>query len=199
MKTSEQINALYSGLPRLLIESAFGMMVLSAICSYGPIQNRMISHIPVLTGLINTAGMVVIYYAFLRGMKELTHPLSALWWIAIGMNLLGFVFFCLGESAHGLSAASATLLPLIYLPLGILLLVWYRGRLGNVGMWMIIRILVVNLVPVLFYVTGLVEFKWGLFVMELITISADLWYAWVLRRVLVLSHEGDPQTAAVAR
>ncbi|MBQ7611280.1 MAG: hypothetical protein IJU74_09295 [Bacteroidales bacterium] len=90
----------------------------------------MISNIPALTGLINTAGMVVIYYAFLRGMKELIHPLSALWWIAIGINLLGFVFFCLGEAAHGLSAASATLLPLIYLPLGILLLVWYRGRLG---------------------------------------------------------------------
>ena len=109
MKTSEQINSLHSGLPRILIESAFGMMVLSAMCSYGTIQNWMISHIPVLTGLINTAGMVVIYYAFLRGMKELTHPLSALWWIAIGMNLLGFVFFCLGESAHGLSAAAAYL------------------------------------------------------------------------------------------
>ena len=64
-------------------------------------------------------------------------------------------------------------------------MIWYRGRLGKVGQWMIIRILVVNLVPVLFYVTGLFEFSWGLIIMELITISADIWYAWVLRKVLV--------------
>ena len=36
-------------------------------------------------------------------------------------------------------------------------------------------------------------------VISVITISADLWYAWVLRRVLVLSHEGDPQTAVAGR
>lgn len=185
MKTSTQINSLHSGLPRMLIEFAFALMVLSAVCTYGPVQSWMISHIPILTGLLNTAGMVVMYYAMLRGMKGLPHPLTALWWIAIGMNLLGFVFFCLGEPAHGLSAAFATLLPLIYLPLGILLLIWYRGYLGNVGMWMTLRILIVNLIPVLFYVTGLLEFRWGLIAMEVITISADLLYAWALRRVLV--------------
>lgn len=69
MKTSTQINSLRSGLPRLLIEFAFALMVLSAVCTYGPIQNWMISHIPILTGLLNTAGMVVMYYATLRGMK----------------------------------------------------------------------------------------------------------------------------------
>ena len=185
MKNSAHIRVLHSGLPRILIESAFAMMVVSAVCSYVPVQNWMISHVPILNGVINTVGMIVMYYAMLRGMKGLPHPLTALWWIAIGMNLLGFVFLCLGEAAHGLSAVSATLLPLIYLPLGILLLVWYRGRLGNVGMWMIIRILVVNLVPVLFFVTGLIKTQWGLVVMDIITISADLLYAWALRRVLV--------------
>ena len=64
-------------------------------------------------------------------------------------------------------------------------MVWYRGRLGKVGQWMIIRILVVNLVPVLFYVVGLLESSWGLIIMEIITISVDIWYAWVLRKVLV--------------
>lgn len=101
------------------------------------------------------------------------------------MNLLGFVLFCLGERAQGLSAITATLLPLIYLPLGILLLVWHRGNLGNTGMWMIVRILVVNLVPVFFYILGLIESKWGLIAMDLITISIEILYAWVLRRLLV--------------
>lgn len=69
MKTSTQINSLHSGLPRMLIEFAFALMVLSAVCTYGPVQSWMISHIPILTGLLNTAGMVVMYYAMLRGMK----------------------------------------------------------------------------------------------------------------------------------
>lgn len=185
MKKQLQIDSLQSGLPRYVIEIAFAVMVLSAICSYGPVNSWMCSHIPVVTGLVHTVGMVVIYYAFLRGMKGLTHPLTALWWIAIGVNLFDFVIFCLGDSMSGLSAVTAAALPLIYIPLGAFLLVWYRGRLGKAGFWMIIRILVVNLVPVLFYVTGLTECSWGLAVMEIITISVEIWFAWVLRSVLV--------------
>jgi hypothetical protein len=185
MKNQVQINSLSSGLPRAVIEAAFIVMVMSAVCSYSPVYNWMFSHIPIVLGLVNTVGMVVMYFGILRGMKGLPHPLTVLWWIAIGMNLLDFVIFCLGETAYDLSAVTATALPLVYLPLGCLLMIWYRGRLGKVGQWMIIRILVVNLVPVLFYVTGLFEFSWGLIIMELITISADIWYAWVLRKVLV--------------
>ena len=185
MKSPLHIDTLHSGLPRFLIESAFVVMVLAAICSYSPVHNWLLSHASLFLALLNTAGMVVMYYALLRGMKELAHPLTVLWWIAIGLNLLDFVLLCLGDAAWGFSAACATALPLIYLPLGILLLVWYRGRLGQVGLWMILRILIVNLVPVLFYMAGLLKFGWGLIAMEIITISADLWYAWTLRRVLV--------------
>ncbi|MBQ6761617.1 MAG: hypothetical protein IJP49_02590 [Bacteroidales bacterium] len=185
MNKQLQIDSLQSGLPRPVIEAAFVIMVLSAICTYGPVNTWMSSHIPVVAGLVHTVGMVVIYYAFLRGMKGLPHPLTVLWWIAIGLNLCDFVILCLGESMAGLSAATATALPLIYIPLGAFLLVWYRGRLGNAGFWMIVRILVVNLVPVLFYVTGLLESAWGLAVMEMITISVEIWFAWTLRRVLV--------------
>ena len=75
-------------------------------------------------------------------------------------------------------------MPLVYLPLGILIYIWYQGRLGQVGLWMVLRILIINLVPVLFYVAGLLDRSWGLLTMEVITIAAELWYAWVLRRVL---------------
>lgn len=185
MNKQLQVDSLQSGLPRPVIESAFAVMVLSAICSYVPVNNWMYSHIPVVLGLIHTAGDAVIYYAFLRGMKGLAHPLTALWWIAIVVNLFDFVIFCLGESMHSLSAATATALPFIYIPLGTLLLVWYRGRLGKAGMWMIIRILVTILVPVLFYVIGLLESSWGRAVMEIVTISVEIWYVWILRSVLV--------------
>ena len=75
--------------------------------------------------------------------------------------------------------------PLVYIPLGILIYIWYRGRLGQVGLWMVIRILAVILIPVLFYITGLIEHSWGVVLMEVLTIGVDIYYAWVLRRVLV--------------
>ena len=131
MNKQLQIDSLQSGLPRPVIEAAFVIMVLSAICTYGPVNTWMSSHIPVVAGLVHTVGMVVIYYAFLRGMKGLPHPLTVLWWIAIGLNLCDFVILCLGESMAGLSAATATALPLIYIPLGAFLLVWYRGLLDD--------------------------------------------------------------------
>lgn len=184
MKNRTRIDSLHSGFPPLVIETAFVIMVLAAICSYGTFQSWLYQHVPVLLGLLNTVGMVTLYLAILRGMKPLPHPLTVLWWIAIGVNLLDFVIFCLGDAAHGIAAVSATALPLVYLPLGILIYIWYQGRLGKVGLWMVLRILIINLVPVLFFVTGLLDHSWGLIAMEVITIAADLWYAWVLRRVL---------------
>ena len=179
-----QTVSLHSGIPRFVIDAAFAIMVLAAICSYGSIQEWMYQRVPILLGLLNTVGMVTLYFAIKRGMKSLPHPFTVLWWVVIGVNLLDFVVYCLGDAAHGVAAATATVLPLIYLPLGILIVVWYRGRLGQVGLWMALRILIVNLVPVLFYVTGLLDSTWGILGMEIITIGTDIWYAWVRRRVL---------------
>lgn len=184
MNNKTQIDTLASGFPRAVLDGAFVIMVLAAICSYHTISEWMMAHAPVLNAVLSTLGMVVIYYACMRGMKGLPHPLTWLWWAAIGLNLLGFVLTCFGDALHAVNAATATLLPLVYLPLGILILVWYRGRLGKAGIWMVIRILVVNLVPVLFYMAGLLDTSWGLVLMEVITIGTDLWYAWTLRRVL---------------
>lgn len=184
MKNKTQIDVLQSGLPRWILDSAFVIMILAALCSQNTVYEWLMVHAPVLNAILTTIGMVVIYYAFMRGMKELPHPLTWLWWALIGLNIVGFVLSCLGDRLHAVNAATATLLPLVYLPLGILIFVWYRGRLGTAGLWMVIRILVVNLVPVLFYMAGILEPNWGLWVMEVITIGVDLWYAWTLRRVL---------------
>lgn len=184
MKTTTQIDSIRSGMPRVVLDASFIVMVLAALCSHHVVSEWMMVHAPVLNAFLTTTGMVVIYYACMRGMKGLPHPLRWLWWAVIGLNLLGFVLSCLGDKLHALNAGTATLLPLVYLPLGTLIFVWYRGRLGSVGLWMVIRILVVNLVPVLFYMAGILETGWGLWVMEVITIGVDLWYAWTLRRVL---------------
>ena len=184
MKEKTRIDSLESGLPHLVLNSAFVIMVLAALCSYHTVNEWLLAHAPLLNAVLTTLGMVVIYYACLRGMKPLPHPLTWLWWAAIGLNLAGFVLSCFGEALHAVNAAAATALPLVYLPLGILLFVWYRGQLASAGLWMVIRILVVNLVPVFFYMAGLLDTTWGLIVMEVVTICVDIWYAWTLRRVL---------------
>ena len=184
MVSKTQIDVIQSGMSRIVLDSSFIVMVLAALCSHHTISEWMMVHFPVLNALLTTIGMVVIYYACMRGMKRLSHPLSWLWWAVIGLNILGFVLSCLGDKLHAVNAGTATLLPIVYLPLGVLIYVWYRGRLGSVGLWMVIRILVVNLVPVLFYMSGFLETDWGFWMMEVITIGVDLWYAWTLRRVL---------------
>ena len=185
MKNRTKRDSLSCGIPRGVIEAAFWIMIAAAICSWHSVNDWMLAHIPVVLGLVNTVGMVIMYYGFMRGMKPLEHPLTVLWWIAIGLNLADFVLFCFGDAAHEISAITSTALPLVYLPLGILIYVWYRGHLGQAGLWMVIRILVVNLVPVLFYLAGLLDLSWGLILMEVLTIGADICYAWALRRVLV--------------
>lgn len=186
MKTKPwHIDYLDCGIPRWIIETAFGIMIIAALLCATPTLDWMSQHMPVTQSILNTVGMVVIYLCFLRGMKGLAHPLTALWWAAIVLNLLGFAVSCFGQTLESIGAATAAALPLVYLPLGFLLALWYRGRLASAGIWMVIRILIANLVPVLFYVTGWIQTQAGTIVMDVITVAADLVYAFMLRRVLV--------------
>ena len=184
----QKIDRLDSGLPLVVIAACAVLMVLSVIASIntGGIGNWVLNNVPpVLLGIVNTAGMVVIYYGYLKGMKPLQKPLTVLWWIAIGLNLAGFVTTCLGPKYLGLGAAVAALLPLVYLPLGILIWIWYGGKLELVGIWMIVRILIMTLVPVIFYLLGWADTPAGTVIVDVLTVAADLAYVWVLMRVLV--------------
>ncbi len=89
--TDTNINHLESGLKRWIIEAAFAIMVISAICTTTSILNWMRAEQPLVNALLQTLGMVVIYWAYLRGMKKLSRPLTTLWWLAITLNLLGFL------------------------------------------------------------------------------------------------------------
>ncbi len=92
-----------------------------------------------------------------------------------------------------MSAAVATALPLVYLPLGILMMVWYRGNLERAGLWMIIRILAVNLVPVAFFLMGLHEKTPWIILQEVITIGVELIYILALRKPLVGPYSFEPE------
>ena len=92
-----------------------------------------------------------------------------------------------------MSAAVATALPLVYLPLGILMMVWYRGNLERAGLWMIIRILAVNLVPVAFFLMGLLEKTPWIILQDVITIGVELIYILALRKPLVGPYSFEPE------
>lgn len=176
------INHLESGLPRWIIEAAFAVMVISAICTTTDILNWMRSELPLVNALLQTLGMVIIYWAYLRGMKKLSKPLTTLWWMAIALNLLGFCCSAIPtvDSIFGLPVALA--LQPVYLPLGTGLLLLYRGRLMHTGIWMIVRILVVSYAPI-FY--DLLQPYFPLLLLDILTVGTELIYAWVLRRALV--------------
>ena len=175
------INHLTSGLPQWVIIAAFIIMVAAAVCTITQIDSWFKEHASVAIALINTVGMVTMYYATMRGMKRLYHPLSALWIIVIALNIISFVAIMFEEALPEVSFVVACALPLCYLPLGALIIIWYRGLLQRLGIWMIVRILVIFLLPIAWYMLGI-----GLddIIMDAIIVIIELIYAWQFYRIL---------------
>jgi hypothetical protein len=69
MKNRTKRDSLSCGIPRGVIEAAFWIMIAAAICSWHSVNDWMLAHIPVVLGLVNTVGMVIMYYGFMRGMN----------------------------------------------------------------------------------------------------------------------------------
>lgn len=175
------ISHLDSGLPKWVITAAFVIMVVAAVCTVTPIDHWMKEHASLGIALINTVGMVAMYYAAMRGMKRLYHPLTALWIIVLVLNIVSFISILFEAALPEVSFIIACALPLAYLPLGALIIIWYRGRLQQVGIWMIVRILVVFLLPIAWYLLGV-----GLndLFMDAIIVIIELIYAWQFYRLL---------------
>ena len=175
------ISHLDSGLPKWVITAAFVIMVVAAVCTVTPIDHWMKEHASLGIALINTVGMVAMYYAAMRGMKRLYHPLTALWIIVLVLNIVSFISILFEAALPEVSFIIACTLPLAYLPLGALIIIWYRGRLQQVGIWMIVRILVVFLLPIAWYLLGI-----GLddLFMDAIIVIIELIYAWQFYRLL---------------
>ena len=182
----KQTEVLNSGLPRWLIEVATVVMVLSAICGWHDLQVWFNAHCPFALALAQNAGMVVVYYAIMMGMSPLRHPLTWLWWLSIALCVAGFVTVALGPAYALYNFYVASLFSLVYLPLGTLLVVWHPGRLRAVGYWMILRILVMTLIPVLLYVVLNIETDSTFDLsFEVICLCIEVVYALLLRRALL--------------
>lgn len=178
---NRNINHLNSGLPKWVITAGFIIMVVAAFFTITPIDRWFKDHAPIVIALVNTVGMVLMYFAAMRGMKRLYHPLTALWMIVIALNIVGFFAIFFESALPEVSFVIACALPLCYLPLGALIITWYRGRLQQLGIWMIVRILVVFLLPIAWYMLGI-----GLddSIMDTIIVIIELIYAWQFYRIL---------------
>jgi len=182
----KNIKVLNSGMPRWLIEAAFAVMVLSAVCSWHDFQLWFNAHCPVGLALIMNVGMVTMYFAVMKGMALLRHPLTLWWWIAIVLCVAGFITVSLGPDYALYNFYVASLLSLVAFPLGTLLIIWHPGRLRAVGIWMIVRILAFTLLPVLLYVVLEVETNSTFDLSyEVACLLIECTYAWLLRRTLI--------------
>ena len=175
------INHLDSGLPLWVITAAFVIMVVAAICTISQIDIWLKEHISVIIALVNTVGMVTMYYATMRGMKRLYHPLTAWWIIVLVLNIVSFFSMLFEAALPEVSFITACALPLAYLPLGALIIIWYRGRLQQVGIWMIVRILIIFLLPIAWFMLNI-----GLndLFLDAIIVIIELIYAWQFYRLL---------------
>lgn len=175
------INRLASGLPQWVITVAFIIMVVAAICTITPIDGWLKDHAPEVIASINTVGMVMMYYATMRGMKRLYHPLTAWWIVVIALNIVSFFAIFFEAAFPEVSFIIACALPLCYLPLGALIIIWYRGQLQQLGIWMIVRILVIFLLPIAWFMLGGGH---SLYLMDAIIVIIELIYAWLFYRIL---------------
>ena len=178
---NRSINHLDSGLPQWVITAAFIIMVVAAICTVTQIDIWLKEHIPVIIALINTVGMVTMYYATMRGMKRLYHPLTALWIIVLALNIISFISILFESALPEVSFITACALPLAYLPLGALITIWYRGQMRQLGIWMIVRILVVFLLPIAWFMLNI---SLNSLFMDAIIVIIELIYAYQFYRLL---------------
>lgn len=186
IESQSLVNHVDSGLSRWIIEAAFVCYLLQAVLNWGPLLHWVNDmHLSWARGIVQTFGPVVMYVGLMRGMKTLYRPLMVWWWIAIALNLAGFVTELVPAIMYSIGLPVAVSLMLVYLPLGCAIAFSYRGRLRQVGIWMVLYILISSIVPVVSFLLFGPESGLANLPMEIPTIAVIVVYAWVQRRVLI--------------
>ena len=186
MESQSFVNHLDSGLPRWLIEAAFVCYLLQAVLNWAPLLHWVNdAHLSWARGIVQTFGPVVMYIGLMRGMKSLYRPLTVWWWLVIALNLAGFITELIPAITYSIGLPVAVSLMLVYVPLGSAIAFNYRGRLHQVGIWMVLYILISSIIPVVSFLLVGPESGLANLPMEIPTIAVIVIYAWVQRRVLI--------------
>jgi hypothetical protein len=186
MESQSFVNHLDSGLPRWLIEAAFVCYLLQAVLNWAPLLHWVNdAHLSWARGIVQTFGPVVMYIGLMRGMKSLYRPLTVWWWLVIALNLAGFITELIPAITYSIGLPVAVSLMLVYVPLGSAIAFNYRGRLHQVGIWMVLYILISSIIPVVSFLLVGPESGLANLPMEIPTIAVIVIYAWMQRRVLI--------------
>lgn len=185
VESKSRVDFVDSGLPRWLIEAAFVCYLLQAAINWSPLMHWMEAHAPLGSAIIQTFGALVMYFGLMRGMKPLYRPYQIWWWLVIALNLAGFVTTMIPSIMYTIGLPVAVSLMLVYLPFGCLIAFSYRGKLRQVGVWMVLYILISSIIPVVSFLLAGPESGLANLPMEIPTIAVIVIYAWVQRRVLV--------------
>ena len=180
------VNHVDSGLPRWLIEVAFVSYLMQAVVSWTDVSLWMEAHrLAWLSGIVRTFGSMVMYIGLMRGMKSLYRPFTVWWWLVIALDFAGFLTDLIPSISDSVGLPVAVSLMLVYLPLGSAITFCYRGRLRQVGIWMVLYILISSLLPVVVVLLFKPEQTVPYLLLEIITAAVVVVYAWVQRRVLI--------------
>jgi hypothetical protein len=186
IESQSLVNHVNSGLPRWLIEAAFVCYLLQAVLNWAPLLHWVNdAHLSWVRGIVQTFGPMVMYVGLMRGMKPLYRPLTVWWWIVIALNLAGFVTELVPALMFSVGLPVAVSLMLVYLPLGSAIIYTYRGRLRQVGLWMVLYITISSIIPVVSFLLVGPESGLANLPLEIPTIAVIIIYAWVQRRVLI--------------
>ena len=172
------INNVESGMPRWLIEVGFVMMAIQAVSTAYDVSSWIETNGMVIPrAVVFLLGDIILYYAMMRGMKPLRHPYTWMWWLLIVLNVIGDITYILPESILNLAVAVAQ--PLAYLPLGISIGCFYRGRLQWVGILMVAFMVTMIILPIMLndFIPYIITDALGT-----ITLIA---LAWTMRKLLI--------------
>ena len=186
IESQSLVNHVDSGLPRWLIEMAFVCYLLQAVLNWSPFLHWVNdAHLSWVRGIVQTFGAVVMYIGLMRGMKPLYRPFTVWWWLVVALNLVGFVTELIPAVMYSVGLPVAVSLILVYIPLGSAIIFNYRGKLRQVGLWMVLYILISSIIPVVSFLLVGPESGLANLSMEIPTIAVIIVYAWAQRRVLI--------------
>ena len=176
--TSLVVNQIESGLPHWLIKVGFVLMVVQAICVEDHLYTWIETHgLEILRTIVFLSGDFILFYAMMRGMRQLSRPYTWMWWALIVADVAGCLTFAVPNSTINLALAIAQ--PLFFLPLGISIAYFYRGLLQWVGI-----LLVAHMVTIIIFPTMLMPFI-PFILIDIVAILTQMALAWVMLKVLI--------------
>jgi len=132
-----------SRLPKWLIITALILDIAAEVVDYPSIRAFFTGAIAPW-GCIFELGFIIICFAMMRGMKVLPKKLTAAWWILITGSIMAIPF--LTYEFEGVTAVIFELVSILTMTasvlfIGIMLIIWYEGRLHTTGILLIVNAL----------------------------------------------------------